>query len=73
VSDRGVAKELLTEIQQRCNLSQAPSGKELEQHFKEPPFGWPLEVVQLTLAILLRDGQDHPPLRRAAGALCPDP
>jgi hypothetical protein len=57
VTDRGAAKEILDWIRLRCDGGQAPSGKEAEQHFNAAPYGWGLELVQLVVATLLREGQ----------------
>ena len=57
VTDHGAAKEILDWIRLRCDDQQAPSGKEAEQHFKSAPHGWGLELVQLVVATLLREGQ----------------
>jgi hypothetical protein len=57
VTDRGAAKEVMDWIRRRCDSASAPAGKELEQHFKGPPYGWSFELVQLLVATLLRDGQ----------------
>jgi len=57
VTDQGAAKEILEWIRLRCDGGQAPSGREAEQHFKAAPYGWGLELVQLVVAALLREGQ----------------
>jgi len=57
VTDQGAAKEILDWIRLRCDGGQAPSGREAEQHFKSAPYGWGLELVQLVVATLLREGQ----------------
>ena len=57
VTDQGAAKEILDWIRLRCDGGQAPSGREAEQHFKAAPYGWGLELVQLEVATLLREGQ----------------
>lgn len=57
VTDRGPAKELLDYIRQQTERGKAPAGKELEQVFTGPPYGWPFEAIQLLVATLLRDGQ----------------
>jgi hypothetical protein len=57
VTDQGAAKEILDWIRQRCDGGQAPSGREVEQHFKTAPFGWGLDLVQLVVATLLREGR----------------
>ena len=57
VTDRGAAKECLDWIRLGCQGGKAPSGKEAEQHFKAAPYGWGLELAQLLVATLLRDGQ----------------
>jgi hypothetical protein len=57
VTDTGAAKEVFDWIQSRCAEGRAPSGKELEQHFARPPYGWSIELMQLLVATLLRVGQ----------------
>jgi hypothetical protein len=57
VTDQGAAKEIFDWIRLRCDSGQAPSGREAEQHFKADPYGWGLELVQLVVATLLREGQ----------------
>src|SRR5207244_2479707 len=57
VTDKGAAKEVFDWIQLRCAEGRAPSGKELEQHFARPPYGWSIELLQLLVATLLRVGQ----------------
>ena len=57
VTNQGASKEILDWIRLRCDGGQAPSGRELEQRFKSAPYGWSLELVQLVVATLLRDGQ----------------
>lgn len=57
VTDKGAAKEVFDWIQLRCTEGRAPSGKELEQHFARPPYGWSIELLQLLVATLLRIGQ----------------
>jgi hypothetical protein len=56
-TDLGAAKEVRDWVRLRCDEGQAPSGRELEQHFRSAPYGWTLELVQLLVAALLRDGQ----------------
>ena len=55
--DFGAAKEVRDWVRLRCDEGQAPSGRELEQQFRGAPYGWTLELVQLLVASLLRDGQ----------------
>jgi hypothetical protein len=57
VTDKGAAKEVFDWIHARCAEGRAPSGKELEQHFARPPYGWSIELLQLLVASLLRVGQ----------------
>ena len=57
VTDQGAAREIVDWIRLRCDGGQAPSGREAEQHFKAAPYGWGLELVQLVVATLLREGQ----------------
>ena len=57
VTDQGAAKEVFDWVRLRCDGGQAPSGREAEQHFKAAPYGWGLELVQLVVAVLLREGQ----------------
>lgn len=56
-TDQGAAKEIFDWLRLRCDGGQAPSGREAEQHFKAAPYGWGLELVQLVVATLLRQGQ----------------
>lgn len=56
-TDVGAAKEVRDWVRLRCDEGQAPSGRELEQQFRGAPYGWTLELVQLLVASLLRDGQ----------------
>ena len=56
-TDLGAAKEVRDWVRLRCDEGQAPSGRELEQQFRGAPYGWTLELVQLLVASLLRDGQ----------------
>jgi hypothetical protein len=57
VTDEGAAKEILDWIRLRCDDGHAPAGKELQQHFGDPPYGWGLELVQLIVGVLLRAEQ----------------
>ena len=57
VTDQGAAREILDWIRMRCEGGQAPSGGELRQFFNAAPYGWGLELVQLIVATLLREGQ----------------
>lgn len=57
VTDQGAAKEIIDWVRMRCADSQAPSGRETEQQFKAAPYGWGIELVQLVVATLLREGQ----------------
>lgn len=57
VTEHGAAKEVLDWVRLRCDEGQAPAGKELEQHFRQAPYGWSLELIQLVVATLLRAGQ----------------
>ena len=57
VTSHGAASEIFGWIRLRCEDSQAPSGKELEQHFSGPPYGWDFDLIRLVVATLLRDGQ----------------
>lgn len=57
VTDQGAAREILDWIRMRCDGGQAPSGGELRQFFNAAPYGWGLELVQLVVATLLREGQ----------------
>ncbi len=56
VTDQGASREVLDWVRSRCEEGQAPSGRELEQHFRRPPYGWGFELVQLLVATLLRAG-----------------
>ena len=56
-TDLGAAKEVGDWVRLRCEEGQAPSGRELEQQFRSAPYGWTLELLQLLVASLLRDGQ----------------
>jgi hypothetical protein len=56
VTEQVVLKEVLEWVKERSGAARAPSGKELEQHFKSAPYGWALELVQLAIAGLLRSG-----------------
>ncbi len=55
--DDGAAKEIAGWIRGQCEARQAPSGRELEHHFRGAPYGWSLELLQLMVATLLRAGQ----------------
>lgn len=56
VTDDGAIKEVLDWIRLRCGEGRAPAGKDLEQHFGRPPYGWSFELLQLLVATLLRAG-----------------
>ena len=56
-TDLGAAKEVRDWVRLRCDEGQAPSGRELEQQFRGAPYGWTLELIQVLVASLLRDGQ----------------
>ena len=54
--DAPVAAALLAYFRQEEAYGQSVTGRKLEEHFKKPPFGWRLELVQAVLALLLREG-----------------
>ncbi len=54
--DAPVAAAILAYFRQEEEYGQSVTGKKLEEHFKKPPFGWRLELVQAVLALLLREG-----------------
>lgn len=57
VTDQAAAKEVSDWIRLRCGEGRAPAGKDLEQYFGRPPYGWGFELIQLFVATLLRAGQ----------------
>ena len=54
--DAGVAGAVLDHVKLRASQGRSPAGKELAEHFGAPPFGWPLELMKLCVAALLREG-----------------
>lgn len=56
ITDEGPAHTALTWIRDETASHKAPSGKELEHHFGNPPYGWSLELLQLLVGVLLRAG-----------------
>ncbi len=57
VTDRGIAEVVMSEVKARGGEGRAMSGKELEKTFSNAPYGWPFEVIQLIVAVLLREGK----------------
>ena len=57
MTQQGAAKEVADWVRLQCDAGKAPSGKEAERQFRDAPYGWSLEVVQVIVATLLRDGQ----------------
>lgn len=57
VTDQGAAREVMEWVRTQCGSGNAPSGKELEKHFKDAPYGWEFDLVRLLVATLLRHGK----------------
>lgn len=51
-----VAKEVLDFIQAQNSYGEKVTGKELEERFQKPPYGWERDLLRLVLAVLLRAG-----------------
>lgn len=56
VSDTGPLAALAAEVRTRASYGQEPTGAYLERHFADPPYGAPVEVVQVLCAAGLRAG-----------------
>ncbi len=52
-----VAREVLGFLRREQEYGIRVSGRRLEEAFREPPYGWSVELLQLILAVLLRAGQ----------------
>ena len=50
------AEEILAYIRREQEYGNSVTGKKLEEHFGDPPYGWPLGFIQAVLAVLLRAG-----------------
>ncbi len=51
-----IAREVLGQIQRQHAYGNKVTGKDLENHFQDMPYGWEYEMVLLILAVLLRAG-----------------
>jgi len=56
VTDSGPLATLAAEVRARASYGQEPTGAYLERHFADPPYGAPVEVVQVLCAAALRAG-----------------
>ena len=80
--DAPVVREIRNFMQAEQEYGHSVTGKKLEEHFAQPPYGWRTELLQAVLALLLRTGQveivvqgrrhrnpDAPAVRKAFGGI----
>jgi len=51
-----IAREVLDYLNREHSYGSKVTGKDLESHFGNIPYGWDLDIVQIVLALLLRAG-----------------